>query len=86
MTNAAFYILLFLGIYLFLIGSVIFVGYLLQRRKERSYLAGGQKITCEELVVIVPFKAFQPLRPYPKNSFSSMIILPMIRQRTFKAS
>lgn len=49
-------VLIYFTCYLFAMGVIIGVGFVLQRKKERAYIVDEQKIDPSEVVVLVPFR------------------------------
>lgn len=46
----------FFGLYIVLLGSIVGLGYVLQRRKENRFFRQKEKIELRELVVLIPFR------------------------------
>lgn len=48
-------VLIFFGIYTLLLGTIVFVGFFLQQRKERKQ-TGGNAIRLKDVAVVIPFR------------------------------
>jgi cellulose synthase/poly-beta-1,6-N-acetylglucosamine synthase-like glycosyltransferase len=49
-------LILYVVVYTLLLGTVITVGFALQRQKERVYIKGDENIDPKELIVLIPFR------------------------------
>ena len=73
--------ILFLVVYTFLLGTLVFIGFIIQTKKELSYLSNEAKadkktISISELVVIIPFRNEEKRIECLSNSICSSQELP----------